>query len=543
VKNSAAARASRSSLVSSFALLAYAAAALAPLLVVFVAGLLRSPSIPGLLSLLAGVLQARNLRSAFFTLSQAAVSTVAALAVGLPGAWLVSHYRFPGRKALKALAAFPFSVPPVLVVLAFVLFYGRAGHLNSFLMAVFGLREPPLSFLYTFLGIVLVHGFYEFPVILQGVGEVWESLPEDREDAARLLGAGRLRAFATGTLPSLLPAIVQAAGLCFLLCFFSFAVVMIFGGLSGSTLEVEVYRRARLEADPAGAAAVAMLETIIALAMVLLIGLADHRSSQTNAGRYAGSSRSLSKPRGTSLLALIAYLGFILVFFLGPLISLMAQSLTVPQGPLGPSTFGLGNYKRLIAGSAFYKSVGDTILTAMPAAFLATGIGSALAIGLSGRGTLAKAASALPLAISSIVSALGWSLIFPRGGVFLIAWVQALGVLPFVLKGVSGALSSLNRKPTEAARTLGAGPLRAAFEIDLASVSPAVLAAAALAFASAAGDVNVPLVLAQGDFESLTMRLYRLISSHRLAEGAAAGVLLGALTSLVFLAKEGRKDA
>ncbi|HTX73345.1 MAG TPA: ABC transporter permease subunit, partial [Rectinemataceae bacterium] len=180
----------------------------------------------------------RSIRALLFTLSQATASTVAALLIGLPGAWLVARFRFPGRRLLKSLAAVPFSVPPLLVVLAFVLYYGRAGYVNRLLISVFSLQEPPLTFLYSFWGIVLVHGFYNFPIVLQTLGEIWARLPRDRDEAARLLGAGPVRAFATGSLPALAPSLAQAAALTFLFCFFSFAVVLVFGGLVGSTLEV-----------------------------------------------------------------------------------------------------------------------------------------------------------------------------------------------------------------------------------------------------------------------------------------------------------------
>ncbi|MEW6550465.1 MAG: iron ABC transporter permease, partial [Spirochaetota bacterium] len=59
---------------------------------------------------------ARTLR---FTLAQAGLSTLSALALGLPGAYLVARFSFPGRKFFLSLAAVPFCLPPLLVVLAF----------------------------------------------------------------------------------------------------------------------------------------------------------------------------------------------------------------------------------------------------------------------------------------------------------------------------------------------------------------------------------------------------------------------------------------
>jgi thiamine transport system permease protein len=523
-------------LVSSLALLALAAASVAPIAAVAALG-----SGGGLAeSLLSTFAQPRFLKSLGFTLSQALASTAAALAIGLPGAALVARYRFPGRRALKALSVFPFSMPSVLVVLAFVLYYGNSGILNRVLMRVFGLSEPPIGFLYSFWGIVLVHGFYEFPLVLQIVGEAWAGLPRDTERAARLLGAGRLRAFATGTLPSLLPALAHCAGIVFLLCFFSFAVVMIFGGLAGSTLEVEVYRRARFEADPSGAAAIALAETLIALAVVAALGIADRRSAVL---RSAGSPPALARPKGAAALALAAYAAFIALFFIGPMAALVVQAFSVQAGPLGPSAFGLGNFARILSGPAspFASALADTVSTAVPAALIALVIGSLGALALRGGGPFAKALAALPLAVSGIVASLGWSLIFPRGGNVLVPLAQSLGSLPYVLKTVASSLSSMERSPVEAARTLGAGRLRAAVGIELRGAAPAAGAAFAFALAAAAGDVNAPLVLGRGGYEPLPVLLYRLIGAYRLREACAVGALLGLLSSLAFFLNERRR--
>jgi thiamine transport system permease protein len=532
----AAARRAGGRLVSSLALIGLASASAAPLVAVAALG-----SAGDLLEALRTTLaQPRFLKSLGFTLSQALASTVAALAVGLPGAFLIARYRFPGRRALKALSVFPFSMPSVLVALAFVLYYGKSGFLNRALMGALGLSEPPIGFLYSFWGIVLVHGFYEFPIVLQIVGESWSSLPRDAERAARMLGAGRIRAFATGTLPSLAPALAHSAGIVFLLCFFSFAVVMIFGGLAGSTLEVEVYRRARFEADPAGAAAVAAAETLVALIVVAAIGLSDRRSA---ALRSAGGPAELARPRGPAALALAAYAAFLALFFLGPMAALVAQAFSVRSGPLGPSSLGIGNFARILGGPGrpFLSALADTASTAVPAALIAVVLGSIGALALRRSGPFAKSVSALPLAVSGIVSSLGWSLIFPNGGNALVPLAQSIGALPYVLKSVASSLASLERSPVEAARTLGAGRLRAAVGIELRGAAPAVGAAFAFALAVAAGDVNAPLVLGRGDYEPLPVLLYRLVGSYRLQEACAVGVLLGALSSLAFFLNERRR--
>jgi thiamine transport system permease protein len=492
----------------------------------------------------------RTVRALGFSLSQAAASSLVALAIGLPGAWFVARCSFPGRRFFNALSAVPFCMPPLLVILAFVLYYGRQGYLNRFLMGAFGLAEPPFDFLYSLWGIVLVHGFYNFPLVMQIVGKTWGGLPRDRADAARLLGAGRTRAFITGLLPSLAPAVAQATALVFLFSFFSFAIVMVFGGLIGSTLEVEVFRRSRLESDPMGAAAVAILETILALLVVIVIGLAEGRNATM---RGAGGFPSREKPRGFATAALVCYACLILFFFLGPLIALGIEAFSMRAALSGRGQSGLGNFIRLTAdgGDPLLGSLFATLATAIPAALIATALGSFVALALLGNGSsrvesrndagkVKRFLVGAPLAVSGIVTSLGWALLFPNGGWTLIALAQAFIALPFVIKAVHGALSSLESGPPDAARVLGATRFQVALTVVLPAAAPAVLAAAAFAFSIAAGDLNAAIVLGSGRFQSLTLLLYRLVSSYRFGEACAVGLVLGALTVAVFFIKEGR---
>jgi thiamine transport system permease protein len=183
----------------------------------------------------------RFARSFSYGLSQAFVSALLAALVGLPGAFLLARRRFPGKRILSALSAVPFCVPPLIIAIGFVLYYGREGILNRALMSLFKLDEPPVRFLYSFVGVVMAHGFYNFPVVMSLVGGAWASSPKRHEDAARLLGASESRVFMTVTLPSIMPAIGAALSLVFLMCFYSFIIVLLFGGPGVGTPEVELY--------------------------------------------------------------------------------------------------------------------------------------------------------------------------------------------------------------------------------------------------------------------------------------------------------------
>jgi thiamine transport system permease protein len=103
---------------------------------------------------------------------------------------------------------------------------------------------------------------------------------------------------------------------------------------------------------------------------------------------------------------------------------------------------------------------------------------------------------------------------------------------------MSAALATLPENPPLAARTLGAGRLRAVLEVELPAAAPVLLSTLAFTFSMAVGDANVPLLLGQGDFEPLPLLIYRLVGAYRFPEACAAGLALAALTGFIFFMKD-----
>ena len=157
-----------------------------------------------------------NLRVIIFSLYQAFLSAVLSIIFGFPGAWLLTHYDFPGKHLFRLLTYLPFILPSILVVLAMVLFFGNNGWVNSVLMSLLGTDEPPVNFLYSFSGILIAHVFYNFPLAMKIIADRWENISLKYLQAARSLGAGSTRRFFSITFPLLLPSIGSAFILIFL---------------------------------------------------------------------------------------------------------------------------------------------------------------------------------------------------------------------------------------------------------------------------------------------------------------------------------------
>ena len=483
-----------------------------------------------------------------FSLSQAALSTLLAFIAGFPGAYFVAKYEFRGRRFFLALAAIPFCLPSILVVLSFILYYGKSGWF-SLALAKAGLASEGGSLLYSLWGLVFVHAFYNFPIFMQNVGSVWARMPRSREEAARTLGAGRLRSFAVGTLPYLLPSMLQAASLVFLFCFFSFTIVLVFGSLAGTTLEVGIYRAIRFTNDRPQALALAFVQTCMALLAVAAFAHFDRKTAASAKG--FGDAPPRRRPGLAPTLGISAYLFCIVIFFLGPLVALGVEAFTVRSSFAGGRTFGLDNFTRLIGTStgsdgSLVPAILNSLALSGSAAISATALGVLLAAAshYSGkRSGLGGWITALPLALSPALIASGWSALLSQGGAMLIILAQTSIAWPFVARSVSAAFTSLDRSRNEAARSLGATPIQAGLRVDVAMLAPSLASAAAFAFSITMGDANIPLILGSGRHETLPLLLYRLTSSYRFNEACAVGIILALFTSIAFFLKEKTYEA
>jgi molybdate transport system permease protein len=194
---------------------------------------------------------------------------------------------------------------------------------------------------------------------------------------------------------------------------------------------------------------------------------------------------------------------------------------------------------------------------ALLATVLATGIGVALALLLTWRRLVGRdlldAISSAPMVMPPTVlgyyllvalgpqSALGraWeavtgsSIVFTRTGAVVAA---TLGALPLVIKSARAALEGVDPTLLKAARTLGAGAVRAFFTVHLPLAAPGLIAGVMLAFARALGDFGVTLMVAgdiPGQTQTAALAIYDLIQSGQ--ERAAAG-LVAVLTSVTIVA-------
>ncbi len=476
------------------------------------------------------------LRVVAFTFLQAGLSTLLAVALGLPGAWLLSRFRFPGRSLARALTTIPFVLPSILVVLGFVLFFGNNGVLNRALAAILGASEPPLRILYSFPAILLAHAFYNFPVCVRVVGSLWERLSPNPALAARSLGARGLHLFASVTLPQLAPAILSSAMLIFLFCFLSFAVILVLGGgPRWTTIEVEIYRLARVDVDLAGASALALVGTTLSLLLLAVQVRLERRASFVERLASAPEPSHLRSPWARVAAGL--YVAFVAVVVLGPMLSVVGQSLLERSGWSGGTRLSLRWYAQLAAGAAtrFGGSYRQAVLTSvglgLGTAALSLPLGVAVARLLSRRASagsrLLEAALMAPMGVSGVVLGLayvrGWGL---GAGSLAVVMAHAVVAYPFVARTVSATLAKIRPSLLDASRSLGAGALATLVHVELPIARAGLATGAAFAFAISMGEMNATLLLAGPGTVTIPIAIYRLIGSYNFFAACAMGTVL-----------------
>ncbi|MCY4629627.1 MAG: ABC transporter permease subunit, partial [bacterium] len=191
----------------------------------------------------------------WFTTWQALASTGLCLVVALPTAAVLARLRFRGRRLVHALLVVPFVLPTVVVAAAFLSLMDRSGLADRFHHTVWA--------------ILAAHVFFNYAIIARSVAAYWSQLDPAPEQAAAVLGASPLRVFGAVTLPRLAPAIAAVSAIVFLFNFTSFGVILILGGPRRATLDTEIWRFAvqRLEFDTA--AALALLQLLCVLVLVV----------------------------------------------------------------------------------------------------------------------------------------------------------------------------------------------------------------------------------------------------------------------------------
>ncbi|WP_147615561.1 ABC transporter permease [Treponema pectinovorum] len=473
---------------------------------------------------------------AFFTIVQALLSTLVAVAVWLFSAFFVAKKNFSPKKIFILLSAVPLCIPSLLIALGYVSFFGISGSVNRIFMYVTGNSSPPITFLYSFWGIIICHGFYNFPLVMSTVASNWERLPQEEEQAARLLGANSFKIFKTITIYKLMPSLVSACIPVFLYCFFSFMIVLLFGSIGTTTLEVEIFQLAKVNLDFYSAFRLATAETSIALIFVFAYTFLEQKSSALKGISFSSENSKKEKLNAPEKIIAIAFFATIAIFFLGPLFSIFINGFMTKQKT---SILTLSNFIYIFRTASFWNAIKWTVLTSTLAGFFCALTAFLYAIILrkfdrNGKLFIFRIIPIIPMAISSVVTGLILTAFIKKGNFLILVLAQTALNWPIAFRQIFADFSKLKNTTEDAAKLLSKKNSQIIFKIYLPICKKAFFRSAGFCFALSAGDATLPLVLSIPKFDTLSLYIYRLAGTYKFHQACATGSILALMCTTVF---------
>lgn len=256
------------------------------------------------------------------------------------------------------------------------------------------------------------------------------------------------------------------------------------------------------------------------------------------AAAAARAPRKRDLERAAIWLLSLAVTAGLAVFFLWPLVTILARSLLTPEG------IGLANVQGVLVSRRFGNLLRNTAVMAVLSTSLTVVLAFLYAYALqrtrAPMRSLLRVVALIPLFAPSMVQGQGLLLLLGRNGLLnrslglgfdiygfpglLVA--NLLYAFPYAFLILSAALAVADQRLYEGAETLGAGPWRMFRDVTLPGARYGVAAAIFVTFTLVITDFGNPMVIG-GDYSVLATEVYnQVIGQAQFERGAVIGLVL-----------------
>jgi thiamine transport system permease protein len=470
-----------------------------------------------------------------FSLWQATLSTLLSVGLALPVARALARRRFPGRGLVLRLMGLPLVVPTIVAVVGVIAVLGRRGWINEALAAL-GLERLDI---YGLRGILVAHVFFNLPLATRLLVQGWDGIPRETWRQAAQLGMRSRHMLRLIEWPMLKEIVPGVAGLVFMLCFTSFAVVLILGGGPGATtIEVAIYQALRFEFDLARVVLLALLQLSICL---VLVGIGQRLA------RPPGFGDDLDRPsERPDLTAWPGRIGDGLALASALLLLALPLAAVLARGLGGPINAVLGDPE---LWAAALRSLAVALSAAALAVLLGLGLlvtGRALRqrARLPGLAALVELPGLVVLVVPPFVIGTGlFVLLRPVVDVFafglvVVAIVNAVMGLPYVMRILGPPFERTGERHGRLCASLGIRGWHRARLVEWPPLRRPLGLAMGLVAALSVGDLGVIALFGSPGTVTLPFHLYQLMAGYRMDEAAVTAVVLVTFCLLIFVVLE-----
>ena len=435
-----------------------------------------------------------------------------AIICGLIGSALAFYMTFvkvKNKKFLHAILLSPMMVPGLIIVIAFIQLYGESGIITKALQYIFNLSRVPYNFS-GLSGILFVHACTQYTYFYLNTSIALKYVDYSTIEAAKGMGASKLKILFTIIIPSIAPALLSSAIVTFISGIGSFSAPNLIGG-GYRVLSTQIVR-----SKANNFMNIASLQVVI----LLLMGLSVMMLIQHYEKKYTFESSVRNIPieakeiQNPALRCLLKILISVVVLVITlPIVGIIFLSFAKSGSMMTeifPKEFTFDNYIKIFSASRvlkpFTNSITMSFITVIALLLITLPLSYFLAKNKTKCNSVVLFLAMLPWAMP--VSTIGINLInsfnvknifsFNRSliGTF---WILPLAYiiisLPLMVRTNKIAMESFNISLEHASRSLGAGPVKTFLNVTAPVVMPAIISSAALVFIRTIGEYTCSALL------------------------------------------------
>ena len=456
----------------------------------------------------------------WFTISQAFLSTILTIIIGLPLSWVLARYQWKRAPLVRAILTMPFVTPTIVAAMGFLAIIGKGG------LNLIGNED------YRYMALILAHAWFNIALIIRFVEPVISRVHPSMEEQLKFLQMGRTPYHRIRYLwiPILWPSILSGAILTFTFSFTSFAMIRwitpgnqsleSFMAIHSSGVGIPGYLT---ELNQLILAAFFLQLTILIIGLAV-IGILQKKLSSVIP--HIDEKFEKPKPRKVRFILYPA-----LIFVVTPLVSVIVGSFRIQdRTKRGTYFWGLDGWKRAINGSYAHTDIIDatmqslvyasmTVIFAVPLGLLITKSLIALEKRSNHKARVAETFLMLPFCISAVMIGLGILIGFMKWQPDLMRqwWIPVLPHIiiatPFVIRIFLSTYRSIDSDLIEHAKTLGLSHWAMFWNIEWHNIRPPLIVASLFCAAISLGEFGASWMLARdGSFDTLSVLIDQIMS-------------------------------
>jgi iron(III) transport system permease protein len=445
---------------------------------------------------------------------------VGVLILGVGLAWLVTGYRFPGRRVFEWLLILPMAMPAYVIGFVFLGIFDYSGPVQTTWRWLFGAKTwfPDIA---SPGGVILVMTVVLYPYVYLLTRTAFSEQSAGTVEAARALGLGELGVFWKVMLPLARPSIVAGLALALMEALADFGTVGLYGY---STFTVAIYRVwfGLFSREAATELASVLLAFTFGLLLLERHMRGRARFWQTEGGAQSVPPRSLGGWQAWAAAAVCG--GVVAVGFLLPVAQLLYWTLSTLRG----SAFD-ARYPMFLVNTLMLAAV-TALIVVIAAAVLAYSLRLSWSPIVAGCARLAGMGYALPGSVIAVGVLLPLAFVDHRlddllrwafgisGGLLLTGSMGGL-VLAYLVRFLAvgsqtleAGLMKVTPSMDMAARSLGASPGGVLRRIHVPLLHGSLGCAAILVFVDVMKEMPATLLLRPFGYDTLAVRIWQLTS-------------------------------